>query len=598
MNYLMVMPKSLGTIDNFNIFPIGLAYVSASMKKAGFNVFTANLDYLAGDTHANLQRLLQDNNIDVVCTGGLSRDCHKLKEVIDAARTINPRIITVVGGGIISSDPEPAMRVLNADIGVIGEGEVTMCELAGALDSGLPYDSIAGLVFKDSGNTLVITEPRAEIADIDSIPLPDYEGFGYGQWVQTSGSGLVLTDRSCPFRCTFCFHPTGGKYRQRSFDDIFKEIDFQVEKYYLKSIGLSSELFATSRQRVVEFCNRIKDYNLSWSCCLRVCDVDAEMLQLMKAAGCVNLVFGLESADNSILKSMRKGITVEQIEHALKLTYEADLMIEGGFIFGDINENGETSENTLRFWRRHNDMHYLNLAMISVFPGSFLYKHACDTGIIRDREQFLKDGCPFVNVSKLNSNEYLELRSKIAELRFHPHVPVRSFQVESIQPNGNCDIKYACRKCNTQNNINAPFWFGREIRCPSCNLTNFIDPFQNALHRPDAFSANLPADTVIVLWGAGGIYYKLMQKYGVLASENYLLVDANQSQQGLSICGKKIHSPDVILEKSVTTVVITALSRKNEILATLRVSYPSVKHVVIPAFDITADGVVPVLTYV
>ncbi|MEI6826584.1 MAG: radical SAM protein [Desulfuromonadales bacterium] len=595
MNYLLVMPKSLGAIDNFNIFPIGLAYISASLKKAGFKVFTANMDYLEGDTSVVLQKLLTENNIDVVCTGGLSRDCHKLKEVINVSRRINPQIICVVGGGIISSDPEPAMRVLNADIGVIGEGEITICELAHALDSGQQYGSIAGLIFKDTDNNLVTTPARAEIADIDSIPFPDFDGFGYAQWVHSSGSGLVLTDRSCPFRCTFCFHPTGGKYRQRTFDDIFKEIDFQVQNYYVKCLGLSSELFATSKQRVVEFCSRIKRYNLSWSCCLRVCDVDAEMLQLMKSAGCINIVFGLESADNSILKSMQKGITVEQIECALKMTFEADLMIEGGFIFGDICENRETVENTLRFWQQHTDSHYLNLAMISVFPGSFLYKYACDNGIIKDREQFLRDSCPLINVSKLDAIEYHGLRSKIAELRFHPHVPVGSLRIESIQPSGVCDILYTCRKCSSQNRINVPFWFGREVRCPSCNLTNFIDPFQNALHLPEVFSANVPQDFVIALWGAGGIYYKLMQKYPMLTSERFILIDANLSQQGLVICGKLINSPELIIEQNITTVVITALSRKEEIHAHLRNNFSSVKHVLIPAFNTTVDGIVPYL---
>jgi len=595
MNYLLVMPKNLGSVEHFNIFPIGLAYISASLKKGGFHVFTANLDYLEGDTSSILEKLLSDHDIDVVCTGGLSRDYHKLKEVIDIARRINPQIVTVVGGGIISSDPQTAMRVLDADIGVVGEGEITIVELARALDDGQTYANIPGLVYKDGGNGLIVTPSRSEIADIDSIPFPDFDGFGYGRWVQSSGSGLVLTDRSCPFRCTFCFHPTGQTYRQRSLGNIFAEVDYQVQRYGIKSIGLSSELFATSKRRVEEFCERIKEYNLTWGCCLRVPDVDADVLQLMKSSGCCNVVLGLESADDSILKSMRKGITVEQITNALKTTYEANLMIEGGFIFGDINETKETVATTLSFWRQHNDMHYLNLTMISVFPGSFLYKHACNAGIIKDQEQFLRDGCPFVNVSKLTDTEYHDLRSQITALRLHPHVPAGPFQIESIQPNGECDIEFACRKCGGQSRLKVEFWFGIEVRCPYCGLTNFIDPFQNAFHRQDAFSAFLPLDQAIALWGAGGIYYKLIKKYSLLASQRFLLVDANPSQRGLTVCGKEIHSPDVIMRKNIKTVVITALSRKKEIHATIQGNYPSVEHVLIPVFDVTKDGIIPVL---
>lgn len=595
MNYLLVMPKSLGAIEHFNIFPIGLAYVSASLKKSGYNVFTANLDYLEGDTHSNLKQLIKENNINVVCTGGLSRDCSKLKEVIDTARAINPRIISVVGGGIISSDPEPAMRVLGADIGVIGEGEVTMCELAQALDSGEPYTDVPGLIYKNGQNSFVTTERRKEIADINTIPMPDFDGFDYARWVRSSGSAVILTDRSCPFRCTFCFHPTGSKYRQRSLESVFEEIEYQIQHYQVKSIGLSSELFATTKKRVEEFCRRIAAYHLPWSCCLRVCDVEPDMLQLMRESGCVNLVLGLESADDSILKSMRKGITVEQISRALQLTYEANLMIEGGFIFGDLNETSETAANTLKYWREHNDMHYLNLAMISVFPGSFLYKHACSNGIIQDREQFLRDGCPLVNVSKLSGDEYHDLNSIITELRLHPHVPARSIKINEIKQGDDCDIDFTCRKCGVITKNNVGFWFGKEIRCPSCGLTNFLDPFRDALHHPDDFAAALPPEGQVALWGAGGIYYKLIGEYDLFADPRFVLVDSNPALQGLKICKKNVQDPGVISQENIETVIITALSRKNEINAMVRRNYPSVKHVLIPAFDVKPNGVIPVL---
>lgn len=594
MNYLLVMPKKLGSIDHFNIFPLGLAYVSAALKQSGYSVFTANLEFLEGDTHSILQELLTENHIDVLCTGGLSRDCHKIMQVIQSAREINPGIITVVGGGIISSDPEPAMRVIDAEIGVIGEGEITMCELASALDNGQPYHNVPGLIYKDDKNALITTPPRKEVQDIDSIPFPDFDGFDYAQWLRSCGlSGLVLSDRSCPFHCTFCYHPTGEKYRQRSLDNIFSEIDYQIEKYDLKGLGLGSELFATSKQRVVEFCNRIREYNIPWGCCLRACDVDADMLQVMKASGCVSITVGLESADNSVLKSMRKGITVEQIERALKLTYEANLMIDGGFIFGDINETNETVTNTLSFWRQHNEMHYLNLTMIYVFPGSYLYEHACNTGIIENRERFLRDGCPLVNVSRLSDTEYTALTSLITELRLHPHVPAGSFQIREIFHNGECEVEMVCRKCGDRSKSRMMFWFGQEVKCSCCGLTNTVDPFQKAIHSQDIFFEHLPVGQTMALWGAGGIFYKLIHKYSMLSSEAFLLVDANKSKQGLSICNKQVYSPDIIYHNEIETVIITALSQCDQIAATLRSRYPSIEHIVIPAFDITVEGVVP-----
>lgn len=331
MNYLLVMPKKLstGATTTSIIFPLGIAYVSAALKQGGYRVFTTNLDFPENDAHTVLREMILNNHIDVVCTGGLSLDCHKIKDVIDTSRKINPKIITVVGGGIISSDSETAMRVLQADIGVIGEGEQTICELAHALDNKEKYDNVPGLIYWQHDQTLTKTMPRKEIDDLDSIPFPDYEGFNYGGWVDFfGGGGVLLSDRSCPFRCTFCFHPTGGKYRQRSLDNIFQEIDHQMEHYHPKNIGLTSELFATTKRRVLEFCERIRKYHVSWSCCLRVTDVDVDLLHKMRESGCQLICYGLESADDDILKSMRKGIKVEQIRNALDMTYEAGISTE------------------------------------------------------------------------------------------------------------------------------------------------------------------------------------------------------------------------------------------------------------------------------
>jgi predicted RNA-binding Zn-ribbon protein involved in translation (DUF1610 family) len=224
-----------------------------------------------------------------------------------------------------------------------------------------------------------------------------------------------------------------------------------------------------------------------------------------------------------------------------------------------------------------------------------LFSQSFNAGIIKDQEQYLRDGCPCVNNSKLIDAEYRDLRSLITEFHLQPPVSAGSFQIESIQPKGECDIEFACLKCGVQGKVKVAFWFGSKVQCPSCGFKNFIDPFQNAFHRQDTFSAHLPADPVIALWGAGGIFYKLIKKYPLLASQRFLLVDANPSLYGLTVCGKTIHSPDAILQNNIKTVTITALSRKDEINAILRRNYPSVERVLIPVFDVTEEGIVPIL---
>lgn len=128
---------------------------------------------------------------------------------------------------------------------------------------------------------------------------------------------LMSTSRACPYQCTFCFHSSGSKYRQRSLDNFFEELDILVEKYAIKYIFIVDELFAVKMDRLKEFCQRIKPYNIKWWAEFRVNTVTKEMVDLLKDANCAVMAFGIERADNRILKSMRKNITIEQTANAL-----------------------------------------------------------------------------------------------------------------------------------------------------------------------------------------------------------------------------------------------------------------------------------------
>ena len=95
------------------------------------------------------------------------------------------------------------------------------------------------------------------------------------------------------------------------------------------------------------------------------------------------------------LRVSRKGITVEQIKRALDLNYDAGISTEASnFIFGDINETAETVANTMKFWWQYNTKTHINLNLIQTYPGTYLYKYACQKGIITDKEQFSRTVAP------------------------------------------------------------------------------------------------------------------------------------------------------------------------------------------------------------
>ena len=69
----------------------------------------------------------------------------------------------------------------------------------------------------------------------------------------------------------------------------------------------------------------------------------------MKEAGCYLLAFGIESGDESILKIVNKGETLEQIESAVNWAKKYKILTEGFFIIGNEGENEETMNKTIKF---------------------------------------------------------------------------------------------------------------------------------------------------------------------------------------------------------------------------------------------------------
>ncbi|MEK7665091.1 MAG: radical SAM protein [Patescibacteria group bacterium] len=591
LNFLLVMPRLTQNVGDGYIFPLGVAYISSSMKKAGFNVFTLNLNHQGGDVFDVIKNIIENNNIDVVATGGISPQYHLVKSIIESARRVNSNIVTIVGGGIITTEPEIAMEALKfADFGVIGEGEITMCELAIALENSGNFSEIEGIIFKDGAN-LKRTNPRKDIENIGLIPWPDYEGFDIEKYIDGPSAeftGLnkkraisMMGSRSCPFNCTFCCHTTGKKYRQRPLDDFFAELDHLVSKYKIEYVFMADELFVPNFVWVKEFCDRIKEYNISWYASYRVDTLKPEFLLMMKDSGLNVLNFGLESADNGILKSMRKGITIEQIEKTLKAVYGSGIVVYGSFIFGDIEETIETARATLKWWREHSEYH-IHLSLIKPFPGSYIYKYACQKGIIKDPIQYLKDGCPQVNISKMNNAEFAEVVRYTSESS-NSSRSLDSVELLEINPQmGRETISAVCPKClqkNTWENIK--LFAINYIYCSNCGQKYDIPyPIQLQDNINKNISVLLEKYGKVAFWGMTFPVMNLFKQSKILHNKNVFAVDISESKRQMDLYGKKIYTPAILGKEDIRVVVIAVPSSGGQISCQIKENHPEVTEII------------------
>jgi len=593
LNYLVVMPRLIQNVGDGYSFPLGIPYISSSMKSAGHKVKTLNLNHCEGKINDIIKKEIKENKIDVVATGGLSFQYTTIKEVIEAVKQVNSNMTTIVGGGIVTSDPEPAMEALEyVDYGVIGEGEMTIRELCDVLENGEDPLNVNGLIFKEEKDYKK-TSPREEIRNLDSLSWPDYEGFELGNFLQSSPSisGInrkntvfMIASRSCPYGCTFCFHTVGKKYRQRSLDDFFKELDYITSEYNVDYVCLADELFSVNPKRVKEFCGRIKPYNINWWAQFRVDHItkNPELLPILKDSGCDVMSFGLESADNRILKSMKKDTTIEQAEEALKIVYDSGMHLEGAFIFGDVEETWETANNTLKWWKNHSE-YKITLNLITIYPGTPLYNYACDNNLIKDKVKFLKEGCPQVNVSNLTDKQFSRLVREIVE---SPMTLTKSLSAKKaniidpktgrIEVGGECGVCkketywenvklfsssfLACKNCGQRYNIPLPKEFRTNI---DNNITNLLEE-----HRR------------LAVWGINYHTVDLFKKSDVLTNTEIYPIEISNVKRKMDLYGKKINPPEIINTKNIEVVIVPIPAYINEITGRIKTDYKNVKKVI------------------
>lgn len=586
-NYLLIMPKCAAQANGLTVFPLGVAYISAYLKQFDFNIYTLNLNYCE-DVEKDLVDFIKTNQINVTMVGGLSAQFSILKNIIDIIQNYDENIIQVVGGGIITADPKVAMEALMyADIGIMGEGEITAYEMCKALENGTDLASVEGLVYK-SGSDIIVNPEREDIADLDALPFPDYEGFAYDKYVDTIKRNQIketeiivhtsplIASRSCPYNCSFCFHTSGKKYRKRSLDNIMAEIDYLVNKYQISYLTIQDELFASDKNRLNEFCQRIKAYHLKWTASFRVDGVDAEVMKQVRDAGCVIAYFGVESADNNVLKSMRKHITVEQITNTLQLLCDIKMPFQGNLIFGERAETMETVENSIKWWREH--PHFdITLNIIKPYPGSLLYRYAVANNIITDPIQYLKDGCPEVNVSQLSDEEFANLSQRIVEL------PSEVLSKSSDYRFVNNKFAVTCSQCGHVNEYNTFVSFSGVVdwkACPSCGRrTTFVMNEEIVDILDKKMEQLLAKHGSVAIWALNYLVIDYLHKSKVVPNENVYVIDISKIRQASKISGKSVCDPNILEEKGIRCVVVGTTAHRQVIESQIKKEFHTVDHV-------------------
>lgn len=589
-NHLIVIPRIVNNIGDWYQFPLGIAYISSYAKQRGFNIKTLNLNHVSGSTIEIIKDHIKQNDISTVSTGGVTGQYGAIRDVFIAAKQTGKEIITICGGGIISSDPVSAMEAIDlCDYGVIGEGELIYCDLLETLENGRDASIIPGLVYKNN-NSFYKTQGNPKPVPIDDIPYPDYHGFNFSELLKSVPNTIgmseyntlpIITSRSCPFHCTFCFHPSGQTFRQRNLDDVFKEIDFLVSEFNVKYLSIQDELFLFGKKtdRVVEFCKKIKPYGIKWLAQFRVNDITEDLVDLLKKSNCGTMAFGIESADDRILKSMRKGIKVRDTERALEIVYKSGIGIQGVLIFGDPAETRETAENTIQWWK--NNRHYeLQLSMIITYPGTELYFNAVKKGLIKNPSDFIKNGCPVIKLSEnLMDSDYKWITQQVISLPRTVHAtPVGEINFSIDYAKSEIDISGLCAACGTYNSWEKSRLFVTEtLSCMACGRKH-VSPIPEAItttvHKN--IKALVSKHKKVALWGINSYIYSLFESMNDLSPSEIFFVDKSEIRHGVKIKELEIFPTSVIETNEIKCIIVSVVQYYSGLAGPIREEFNTV----------------------
>lgn len=134
--------------------------------------------------------------------------------------------------------------------------------------------------------------------------------------------------------CAFCYQPAlrGKNVRHMSADRFVDEILYRIDKFGTKGFYFADMIFPLGKAKTLEkvraIQTRVKDKHpdFHWWCEARVDSVnDMETLQAMKDSGCVHMKFGVEMANDEMLKAIQKDINLKKVQKAFDMTAQVGI---------------------------------------------------------------------------------------------------------------------------------------------------------------------------------------------------------------------------------------------------------------------------------
>lgn len=337
-----------------------------------------------------LKKVVYKVSPDVVGITFLTPSHNFVMNVVKIVKEHDDDIIVIGGGPHISTFPEESLKEL-FDIVFLGEAELALQRFF----LGEPIEKIDGVGFKDKNGKIVVNRIFRRITDLDDLKYPIWKYFDLKKYVTSktyarkNPAGWMESSRGCFFNCDFCNKNIFGyKFRAKSPERVVDEMEYMLSEGF-KDINIADDGFSTDLVRAKKICNLIIERKLDFSWQLGNgirCDrFDKELAGLLVKAGCYNVSFGVESANQDILDACGKGVKLSTIENAIKTASDAGLHTTGFFMFGFPGETEDSMEKTIQFAIK-SGLNLAKLAILLPLPGTKRFNEWDNAGLIKSKD--------------------------------------------------------------------------------------------------------------------------------------------------------------------------------------------------------------------
>ncbi|MBW1679187.1 MAG: B12-binding domain-containing radical SAM protein, partial [Deltaproteobacteria bacterium] len=304
---------------------------------------------------SQLQKIIEDFRPRLVGFSTYQRNIFYVLGLAKAIKGMDSEIKTVIGGPQATFMPSSALEDGPIDFICREEGEIAFLSIAGALRDEKTSFPVPGCSCKLEDGCFHDGPSIIGYSNLDEYPSP-YLTDGLIDFSKME-EAIMLTSRGCPYNCIFCYTPNAFKRKVRfhSIERVVEEIEWVLHKG-VKKFWFADPSFSINMERVDQLMERILRKNLKGEIWLetRADLIDEEMLKKMKAAGVTQVAYGLESASEKVLFSLKKKISLDHIRSAIKLTQKHGMDIELFTQYGLPNETFGDAMMTLKFLKDNN----------------------------------------------------------------------------------------------------------------------------------------------------------------------------------------------------------------------------------------------------